>query len=1422
MQILHGKEAAGRFLPANSQKMRISTKSYIVGAAFGVLVGGSLMLGGVAPVQAEEVASQPDTNAEAPAQPTGTDRAAGERAASKPVTHTAPKLTKEQFENQFLGHYDGSVFGRYETKSYLMDEEEMRRHVFVEAITDEDDEYKQTWRITYNDKNFWMDDSRTPYNGSDYNSGGYKANPYIGLVMSDDLELDGDVTIQVHGRKIDSNEPDGTTSTYVGPLETKYSQEYWTDPVYPNGGNAGRLQGAIRMDRERNLTLGTDNIEDLKFVLNDDRDNNAFFRFGYIEKDPGVRGTGASHTLMNDAGLIFSTYLYTSKDPSYIAKNSWVTMEFTTKRDPGRFYEGEHATYVAGFYNSYDWNGKDVRVFMKQFLHSDAKDVDSDGDGLTDRLEYFLQSDPNNPDTDGDGKKDGDVDKNGNGDVKKWDKPLLTVYDGMYKVSGTDPTVAPPTLPDRKFFGIPGEIIEGEATPNSVVAIYPYANGERAAEAIGEAIADENGHYKIVIGKVFKRRADEGLQGYNKYNNTIILEGENDEPIDGRFVAKMKDRKPVIPEGSELELTSWSDGFDGRPLFSHPELAIERGKLVDKNDPFKDFELTPKEEVDDKDHLTPDDKDDVKDKIVNNEDLKDVIKGDDENTRGNNIVVKDNGDVEITLKDDSKVTIPGDKVVTEKVVPHGSLTLEPQTPAQDEPAKPAEGTPIKIGGKVTNKTEDGDPLKERDLTVVIKTGNGPEQTVEAKTDENGNIVSKDGSPLTTPAGNVGETTTVKVYDGSATTGNPLTESSITAGKDPSKVGVPNIEEGNNRSTVEVTGGQVPADGTSTHTITIMLKDKYGDPITGAKDKLILTNKDGNAQVGEVVEGQNGSYTVTVTATTPGTPEISVTYNNNGSNITLPGSPVHPEFSRVIPGAPQKPGLEAPQEGTTTVVVTPPTGEVTTIKLEVPGNPDITLTNKGDGTWTADGGATAKVGENGKITVTVPSPIQPGNVTAEASNEGGTSPKESVQVTPAPVVPHANLTLTPETPAQDEPAKPAEGTPIKIGGKVTNKTEDGDPLKERDLTVVIKTGNGPEQTVPAKTDENGNIVSKDGSPLTTPAGNVGETTTVKVYDGTSASGDPLTEGSITAGKDPSKTSIPNIEAGDHQSNAEVDGDPVPADGNTPHTITVTLVNKYGDPITGAKDKIQLTSDDNTLVVGNPVEGQNGTYTVTITSTTPGTPNVTVKYKDGDTELTIPGSPLQPVFSEVETPAPAKPVVPEITAPTEGDTELKLNPPAEDVTKIEAKIPGNGTITIEKGKDGNWSVPGKPEIKVEDKDGKLVIGPLQPINKGEIEVTVEKGDGTKSDPKKVTVQDKDDAQSGQPDTGTGNGGSLNGGTSGSGLGDDSSSKSKLDHAQSIKGKTLPKTGDSSSTGLAAALAMLSGMVFALRKKFLKDED
>ena len=69
------------------------------------------------------------------------------------------------------------------------------------------------------------------------------------------------------------------------------------------------------------------------------------------------------------------------------------------------------------------------------------------------------------------------------------------------------------------------------------------------------------------------------------------------------------------------------------------------------------------------------------------------------------------------------------------------------------------------------------------------------------------------------------------------------------------------------STLSPTSPSLSADGSSTQTLTVQVRDAYGNDLTSGGDIVTITGLSGSGTIGPVVDNHNGSYSATVTAPT---------------------------------------------------------------------------------------------------------------------------------------------------------------------------------------------------------------------------------------------------------------------------------------------------------------------------------------------------------------------------------------------------------------------------------------------------------------------------------------------------------------------------------------------------------------------------
>lgn len=1102
----------------------------------------------------------------------------------------------------------------------------------------------------------------------------------------------------------------------------------------------------------------------------------------------------------NKIGGLQTFKLYTRNESS---RDMVVSVEFTTHRVPwaGAQEIGTKRTFVAASYKSFDkapsdWGGTYWQAFASKY--KEFTDVDSDGDGLTDRFELgigtcafpkdsaeyanstYCQGVENPKDTDGDGAEDG----------QEVTSTTPKATPTGFKIEGTDPTVAPqkPSNPAEPT-GKRGEVISGTTKPYMTVELYDVTG----KKLLGSTVADKDGKYELTVGKALDRA------GINKYGNNIKFSDE-DNRVPTYYDLPVEND---ITEGDTVAVNFWSDGMDNlgtsdttRPQFSKPTGAIA---IQPDSDPV---------EVEDPNNLTDEDKGKIKDEV------KDLFP----NAGDDNIVVNPDGSVTVTVpvqnpstgeETTSVVTIPAEDVITTKA-PEPSAGNSAVSVSPEQPVKGADAT---VDGTV--KDASGEPIAGREVTVVVPQADGTTKNIPAKTDADGRVVDRTtGEPITFPAAD-GD---VKVFDGDATDGTPIASTTVTT-----KAGAPDAGQSSvgtpGKTTVPVSDGTTD-DGKTSFTVT--LKDKLGNPVTGATDQISVTRADGQSLNDPVItDNGDGTYTVTVSSEKAGssplevkagetvigqTPAVTfepgevdptqstaeVTRNNaakvqdnrNESNqvtVTLKDKYGNPTDKGVSADALALSGAHSSftvtpskRDGETGVydltVRSTEAGDfedltpqlhgqdvaepVAMTFVEPPADPDkstVTVDTQACTTAVADGEDTCPVtvtlvGTDGKpivdparaaalgLTVTGPEGAKP-TVSAFIYDPETQSYKATVTTTKA-----GDYTLT-ATSGGEEIGEPQAahfvpgplaqvtnpqgipgvgGTPAGTAGEpVTNATvtvadKNDNPLPKG--TEVYVTIPGVDEPVKATVGENGVAKLDPFTPTKTTGenGTAGDGTVVVYPDkDTATAGDP------SKGVDTGETPVINAGVFDPASST-VDVTTGPKTVGDTHTVTVSLTDANGNPITGdaaqaALDTLEVSATDGTTsaTVGTgwtPVEGKPGQYTTTVTSDKPGSFPVTVTSGEEQTPLKQ-GENTTATFA---TGGPANATIDGLTPTTVGGsiddatvtvTDAKGNPVAagtEVYVKIgagdpvKATVGENGTVTLD-GKDGQ---PGPITVTKDD--------------------------------------------------------------------------------------------------------------------------
>ncbi len=377
------------------------------------------------------------------------------------------------------------------------------------------------------------------------------------------------------------------------------------------------------------------------------------------------------------------------------------------------------------------------------------------------------------------------------------------------------------------------------------------------------------------------------------------------------------------------------------------------------------------------------------------------------------------------------------------------------------------------------------------------------------------------------------------------------------------------------STVTVDTAELTADGMSTATVTVTLRDAYGNPVTG--DEPEVTVRVNGAELA-ATRKSDGTYTATLTAgTTAGIATVSFTVDD------VPGVQ-HAQVAMIAAAADPASSMISVSPGTV-VGNGISSAAVTVVLVDAHGN---RLTRSGGTvTMTTTAGTLGPVVDNGdgSYTATLTAPVGRAQATVGFAVDGAAATATAtVAFVPGPV------DLTRST-IQAGQASLVAGSQATTTVTVTLRDAQGTPVGAAGRQVQVTTTRG---TVTAVTD-NG-----DG------------TYSVELTAATTVSDAVL---GFTVDAQPGlRTALVSFVAGEpstSQSTIEI-GDPtLTADGTSTTTVTVALKDAYGNPVTGGAAVVALATDRGT--VSAVTDNGDGTYTATLTAPTAvGTGAATVSF------------------------------------------------------------------------------------------------------------------------------------------------------------------------------------------------------------------
>ncbi|MGC5169034.1 invasin domain 3-containing protein [Microbacterium sp. DT81.1] len=452
-------------------------------------------------------------------------------------------------------------------------------------------------------------------------------------------------------------------------------------------------------------------------------------------------------------------------------------------------------------------------------------------------------------------------------------------------------------------------------------------------------------------------------------------------------------------------------------------------------------------------------------------------------------------------------------------------------------------------------------------------------------DANGNPVPTGGDTveITTTAGTIGSTTDNGDGTYSATLTAPTTTGTATVGfllntvtaTDTVDVGfVPDVPDPTT-SAITVSPAELVADGASTSTVTVTVRDANGNPLTTGGEDVEIGSTLGS--VGATTDNGNGTYTATLTApTTPGTATVGFTLNTVAGTDTaavqfVPG-PADPATS-TITATPAQLVADGASES-----------EITVLLLDANGNPVPTGGDTVQVTATAGTiGATTDNGD-GTYTATLTSPTTVGTATVGFTLNTVTA-TDTATVAFVPGAADATTSTITAAPASVTADGAATSTVT-----VTLLDANANPLTAGGDTVAITSTDG---TIGATTDDNdGTYTATLTAPTTVGTATVGFT--LNTVTGTDTASVTFVAGAAVA----------------IESTISASPTSITANGSSASQITVTLFDIAGNPLTTGGDTVTVASTRGT--VGTVTDNSNGSYTAVLTSaTTTGPANVSFR-------------------------------------------------------------------------------------------------------------------------------------------------------------------------------------------------------------------
>ena len=437
--------------------------------------------------------------------------------------------------------------------------------------------------------------------------------------------------------------------------------------------------------------------------------------------------------------------------------------------------------------------------------------------------------------------------------------------------------------------------------------------------------------------------------------------------------------------------------------------------------------------------------------------------------------------------------------------------------------------------------------------------------------------------------------------------NTLTVTSTGLGGSPLAITATGTSTGASLATSTVTASptSITADGTTTSTLTIQLKDAAGNNLSASGGTLTVVKTSGPAlTLSAVTDNGNGTYTATVKGTVTGT--ATFTASLGGNAITNVSNPVTVTLT---------PGAASLAQSTVTASPTSITADGSshsTLTVQLKDAQGNSLTASGGTVTMVRTAGTGTIGAvtdngNGTYTATLTSGVAAGSGSITASLNGSALTNASNPATVTYFV--GTFALANSTIAASPTSITADGSTTSTI-TVQLKDASGNNLTSSGGTVTIVKTTGPALTLSAVTD-NGN-----GTYTATVKGSVTGTATFTASVGGSA----ITNGSnpVTVTLTPGAASLAN-------STITASPTSITADGSTTSTLTVQLKDAQGNNLTASGGTVTIVKTTGpTLTLSAVTDNGNGTYTATVKGSTTGTATFTASV--GGSALTNASNPV----------------------------------------------------------------------------------------------------------------------------------------------------------------------------------------------------